>query len=145
MGALVYWAAMAADSRKLAYASLTFFCVLFPVLVAFGLKLFFRGNHGYYINEGGLVHEKNGRPRPVGWTEIAELRRRRLGPRAADFARSTPGMEMVTADTIAGYDVLPRGGGKLTIHVGGVREPDYATFCGSIEQLAAQGGARITG
>lgn len=136
---------MASDNRSLAVGSLTFICVFFPVLLGWGIRIFARGTHQYYVYEGGLVHEKNGRPRLVRWPEVAELRRRRLGPKAAEFARGMPGMEMVTADTVAGYDVLPAGGGKLTIHVGGVREPDYAVFCESIERLAAQGGARLTG
>ena len=145
LGALVGWAATAADSRQLGFGALTLVCALFPVLVLWGIRLFVRGTHGYYLYEGGLVHEKNGKPRLVRWPEVAELRTRRLGQKAAEFARTTPGLEMVTADTVAGYDVVPTGGGKLTIQVGGVRDPGYARFCAAIERLAAQGGARLTG
>jgi hypothetical protein len=56
-----------------------------------------------------------------------------------------PGGESVTADTVAGFEVRPTGGGKLTIRVGGVSNPGYARFCDYLEQSAARAGARLTG
>jgi hypothetical protein len=139
------WAAMATDTRQLGTAALGWICAIVPVLLIWGVRIFARGNQAYYLYEGGLVHVKNGRPRLVGWRDIVELRRQRLGAKAAEFARGMPGAETVTADTVAGYEVRPARGGKLTIRVGGVSDPGYAAFCGYLEQAAAQAGARLTG
>jgi hypothetical protein len=138
-------AAMATDTRQLGIAALGWVCALTPVLLIWAVRIFVRGDQAYYLYEGGLVHAKNGRPRLIGWRDIVELRRLRVGARAAEMARGMPGGATVTADTVAGYEVHPAGGGKLTIRVGGVSDPGYAAFCGYLEQAAGQSGARLTG
>lgn len=137
--------AMATGTRQLGTAALGWICAVSPILLIWAVRIFVRGDQAYYLYEGGLVYAKNGRPRLVGWRDIVELRRLRVGAKAADLARGMPGGATVTADTVAGYEVRPAGGGTLTIRVGGVSDPGYATFCGYLEQSAGQAGARLTG
>jgi hypothetical protein len=145
VGVLLAWWGGSTGTRSMAVGSLTFFCAFFPALLGWGIRLFLRGSQAYYVYEGGLVYDKSGRPRLVRWPEVAQLTRRRAGEKAAEAARSIYQMENASADMVLGYDVRPVRGGKLTIHVGGVNDPGYAAFCGYLEQLATQGGARITG
>lgn len=137
--------AVAVDNRKLGVAALGWICAAAPVLVIWGVRIFARGNQAYFLYEGGLMYVKNGRPTPVAWRDIVEVRRLRLGEKAAEFARGMPGTENVTADAITGYEVRASGGGKLTIHIGGINDPGYAAFCDYFEQAAAQAGARFVG
>lgn len=137
--------ATAIEARTLGVVALGWICAIAPVLLIWGIRIFGRGNQAYYLYEGGLMYVKNGRPTPVEWRDIVEVRRLRLGEKAAEFARGVPGTENVTADAVLGYEVRRSGGGKLTIHIGGINDPGYAAFCNYFEQAAAHAGARFTG
>ena len=127
LGAMLYGAGMIWSATFLGVLALPCL-VLGVVLLIYAVRVSLQRAQQYYLYAGGLVHHKGRRLHAIAWSEIARLTRRRVNVEAMSRVSMKPDDVGVKADSVIGYELALRGGGKLFLEVGNVAE-DQARFC----------------
>jgi hypothetical protein len=143
LGALLYGAGMTWSVRGLGVLALPCL-VLGVVLLIYSVRVSLQRAQQYYLYAGGLVHHKGRRPRTIAWSEIARLTRRRVNVEAMSRIGMRPDDVGVKADSVIGYELALRGGGKLFLKVGNAAE-DQAGFCAQLEHVGSKANVPISG
>lgn len=131
-------------ARWMGFSACPFVFAFGPVMLIWSVRTFLRGHEGYYLYAGGLVHLKRRRAQAAAWPEITAITRRRSGTELNNLKSKDGEVVSITRDSVIGYWVQPRSGGKLYFAIGNFFA-DHIRFATQLEHLATQAGVPISG
>jgi len=108
------------------------------ITLAYALKTALVGGDDWYLYTGGVVDARRREIRPIPWSEVTGITRKRMGNKASRHGG------LMNPDTVGGYVLSLRDGSRvhLTAHEA---FDDGARLGDHLESLAAHAGLPVTG